>query len=293
MREYQFKCQKCGQVWYATDKDIKQSKKLSKDLRHAKTLKNVDNMGGLYRGEKYVRQSEQIAQMQVAQTDPERCPACGSRQVEVTEEQATISDGQQTTEKRGGNRFLIALAVLFMPYLGFFLVLIKKPFSRKVNRGVMIYCAIISCFVFAVMAQQFSSKDNQSEHNTPASNSSVISEVDTKDSDTISNSEEQNTIIEGFYRTQIEDSIKEMYNEGLNFAALNYLQTDPMECGLWVCTNTFTGKMTKKEHTYTARIGHNELYKDGQAMMFYLAVDGETLFWDEDGEDAFFEAVGK
>lgn len=292
MKEYQFRCQKCGQVWYATDNDIMQSKKLSNDLRHAKTLKNIESMGGLYRGGKYNSQSEQIAQMQVALTDPERCSACGSRQVTVIEEQATISEGELTAEKRSGNRFLIALSVLFMPYLGFFLVLIKKPFSRKGNTWTMIYCAVMSCLVFAMMAHQYSERNYRAE-DTLQNNDFVTSEVIMdKDSATTSGSEESSTIIEAYYRTQIEDFIKELYEEGLNFSDLNYLQIDAMECGLWTCTNTFIGKATKKEHSYTARIGHNDLYNDGKAQLFYIAVDGESLFWDEDGEDVFFEAVG-
>lgn len=192
-----------------------------------------------------------------------------------------------------GKKFLITLAVIFMPYLGIFLVLIKKPFSAKTAKVCVVYCVTMCCAVTVMMVTQFGSRDNTAVINS-TDNNAVVSDVDQNEKQgTTSNSEESSTIIEGFYRTQIEDSIKEMYNEGLNFAALNYLQTDSMDCGLWTCTNTFTGKMTKKEHTYTARIGHNELYNEGQAMMFYLSVDGETLFWDEDGEDAFFKAVGK
>jgi len=100
MKEYQFMCQRCGWVWYATDKDIRHGRKMSRDMRHANVLKNVDSMGGLYRGKKYVRQTEQIAQMQVAQTDPERCPRCGSRQLYVTEAQVqpiTLSKQMPTT----------------------------------------------------------------------------------------------------------------------------------------------------------------------------------------------------
>ena len=153
MKEYEFKCQKCGKVWYATDKDIRDSRSLKYSVGQAKIQRF-----SLIHGEKYTRHSEKIAQMQMADNDPERCPNCGSRQVEQTDAEI-VEDSGNTYDNSSGNRFLIGLAVLFMPYLGFFLVLLKKPFSRKANRWCMIYSAVMSCFVFAIMGSNLSKQN--------------------------------------------------------------------------------------------------------------------------------------
>jgi len=180
-----------------------------------------------------------------------------------------------------------------MPYLGFFLVLIKRPFSRTTNIVLMVYCAIISSILIHSVSNSFRDRYQLRENTTPAIHTSVAITENTKVSEPSSTSEEHSTVIKGFYRIQIENMVEKRFNEGLKFPASGYLQIDPMECGLWVCTNTFTGKMTKKSHTYSARVGHNELYNDGYPQLFYLAIDGDSLFWDEDGEYAFLEAVGK
>lgn len=221
------------------------------------------------------------------QTNLERCPHCGSRQITVAEEEYSNYSVKPFASISFGTRFLITLSIVFMPYLGFFLVWMKKPFSEKTNRGAMVYCAIISVIVFAIMAQKLSGKELAFTNNSLMRNSTVSETIVSEESKMESDSD--NTIIEGFYKTQIE----EQFEEGLVFSALDYLQTDAIGCGLWTCTNTFTGKMTEKEHIYTVRIGHNELFNDGQAIILFVAIDGETIYWDEETEDGFFDAVGE
>ncbi len=152
MREYEFRCMKCGKVWYATDKDIRDSKKLKYSVGQTKIQR-----ASLIHGEKYTRHSEKIAQMQMADRDPERCPNCGSRQAE-----RTVDEIIESNSNSGGNRFLIGLVALFMPYLGFFLVLFKKPFSQKANRIWMVYCVVMTCIVFCVMSSKYT-KQNDTE----------------------------------------------------------------------------------------------------------------------------------
>ena len=150
MREYEFKCQKCGKVWYATDKDIRDSNKLKYSVGQAKIQRF-----SLIHGEKYTRNSEKIAQMQMADRDPERCPNCGSRQVERTEDEFNENDSSY-----GGNKFLIGLVAFLMPYVGFFLVLFKKPFSRKANKWWLVYCVAMSVTVFAITGSNFSKQND-------------------------------------------------------------------------------------------------------------------------------------
>ena len=40
MKEHEFKCKKCGSVWYATNKDIRESRKQKSNIQMAK-LQNV------------------------------------------------------------------------------------------------------------------------------------------------------------------------------------------------------------------------------------------------------------
>jgi len=76
MREFQFRCAKCDAVWYATKKDLKESRKNRKNILITKL-----GLFGLHTNKTYRRLNEQVAQMQVASKDYERCSACGSRDV--------------------------------------------------------------------------------------------------------------------------------------------------------------------------------------------------------------------
>lgn len=195
------------------------------------------------------------------------------------------------------SKFLIGLVILFMPYIGLFLLFVKKPFSKKANMLSVVYCIFMCIFLFTIMSGQFNNKDADREV-IADEQLTVVGEEDITQNDIIDGENKQNVtnedspVIEGFYRVQIEDAIEKMYSEGLRFSNLNYTQTDSMACGLWTCLNTFEGKVLKKEHSYTVRIGHNKNYNDGEPTMFYLSIDGETVFWDEENEDAFFEAAG-
>ena len=56
MKEHEFKCKKCGNTWYATDKDIRESRKQQSNIQRAK-LQNVSG----FRGKKYTKRSAEIA----------------------------------------------------------------------------------------------------------------------------------------------------------------------------------------------------------------------------------------
>ena len=52
MKEHEFKCKKCGNTWYATDKDIRESRKQQSNIQRAK----LQNASG-FRGKKYTKRS--------------------------------------------------------------------------------------------------------------------------------------------------------------------------------------------------------------------------------------------
>ena len=89
------------------------------------------------------------------------------------------------------------------------------------------------------------------------------------------------------YQEEIENNIKKMFNEGLRFTTIYYQQLDPMENGLYHCRNKFTGKATKKEHTYFVRVGYDK--ELGTSTVFFISIDGETLQWDEEAENEFID----
>lgn len=88
-----------------------------------------------------------------------------------------------------------------------------------------------------------------------------------------------------FIKANLESVVAGLYTEGLDFSTMNYTQTDPGEDNLWYCRNTFTGKQTKKSHSYYARVG--DYPGQSHQSIFYLEIDGKVIGWDEPGEDEF------
>lgn len=81
------------------------------------------------------------------------------------------------------------------------------------------------------------------------------------------------------YKIAIEEKISEYLKGDVKFDAwTNYRQWELD--GLIYAENKFT--QNGKRHTYKVRIG------DGT--IFYVSIDGETIYWDEDGEDAFLDS---
>ncbi|MBQ3112540.1 MAG: zinc-ribbon domain-containing protein [Firmicutes bacterium] len=75
-KEYEFTCSRCGNKWYATQKDIDQSKKTKQGIRLAKMEKF-----GFHTTKTHRNLQTQISQMQAGLNDPCQCPSCGSRSV--------------------------------------------------------------------------------------------------------------------------------------------------------------------------------------------------------------------
>ena len=175
MKEHEFRCQKCGKVWYVTDKDIRESKKLKYNIGNAKTQN-----WSLYHGKKWAKRNAQIAQMQMAYRDPYQCPDCGSRSIDKLADDidATITDEMsydeaiRTKRKIAGSdvsfgmRLLIILAIVFMPYLGIYLVLKKKPFSPRANRNCLIYCSAMTCLALFVAITAGNQKGTDNKQGT-------------------------------------------------------------------------------------------------------------------------------
>lgn len=159
MKEYEFKCKKCGSTWYVTDKDIRESREQEANIQRAKLQNN-----SIIRGKKYTARSAEIARMQNTQRDhdPYKCPNCGSRDIE--------KDGKTDNGVSMVHKILIALAVVFMPPLAIVFLLWKKPFSSRTNRICLIYCAVITCIFIAAVA--FGGRGN-SEPKEPSDNPEV------------------------------------------------------------------------------------------------------------------------
>jgi Ca2+/Na+ antiporter len=84
----------------------------------------------------------------------------------------TASPQQQyrdTTPKRlqsAMTKFLITLTVVFMPYIGFFLIIFKRPYSKKASMVAITYCILLSVFVFINMGKSFE-RVSESNSNVP------------------------------------------------------------------------------------------------------------------------------
>jgi hypothetical protein len=179
------------------------------------------------------------------------------------------------------SKLFTTVLVILMPYIGFFILLIKRPFSKKTNIYLSIYCVLMSVFLFTSI---FSKNFNNTNQADEISNISQQQNIENKQIEV----EPPEKTAEPFYRLTIEEEIKKLYSEGLDFSTMNYIQWDPMEIELYHCKNTFTGKMTKKEHSYLARVGYNK--DTNSSTLYFLSIDGETKFWNEDGETKFIDS---
>lgn len=171
MKEHEFKCKKCGSVWYATNKDIRESRKQKYSIQMAK----LQNFSGFH-GEKHTKRSAEIARMQGIQhsQDPYHCSNCGSRDVEIVKSTGgTESGGVGLVQK-----FLMALVVVFLPFIAIIFLLRKKPFSPRVNRICIIYCAVMTCLVIIDIA---SGKQKEPSGNQDTTQGNVASDDVQKD----------------------------------------------------------------------------------------------------------------
>lgn len=163
MKEHEFKCKKCGNTWYATDKDIRESRKQQSNIQRAK----LQNASG-FRGKKYTKRSAEIARMQETQSnqDPYRCSSCGSRDVEIV----GSTEGNESSGVSLGQKLLIALAVVFLPFIAIIFLLWKKPFPPRANRICLIYCAVMTCFVIVAAVTSGNQKEPSGNQGTTQGN---------------------------------------------------------------------------------------------------------------------------
>lgn len=75
------------------------------------------------------------------------CNKCGNV-IEGTVNTAIETDGETKPESSRLLKLLIGFVVIFMPYIGFFVVLIKRPFKKKTNVISAIYCVAMSGLLF-------------------------------------------------------------------------------------------------------------------------------------------------
>lgn len=192
-------------------------------------------------------------------------------------------------------KVIVIILTLITPYIAFFYILIRRPFIARVNLYMAIYCVLICALIFGVVFANRPSTiaENKTAENTIAENTtaeSITANSTTAESTTADSTSDNENNDAPSYSIELKDLIKSFYDEGISYSYFNYTQSDPMKIELYQCTGTFTGKMTKKDHEFSARIGYDR--NTGISTPYYLAIDGETIYWDEEGEDAFMESKG-
>ena len=69
-----------------------------------------------------------------------------------------------------GQKLLIALAVVFLPFIAIIFLLWKKPFSPRANRICLIYCAVMTCFVIVAAVTSGNQKEPSGNQGTTQGN---------------------------------------------------------------------------------------------------------------------------
>jgi len=80
--EYKFTCERCGRTWFASSKELKEQKRLKKEINLMSATANMTKLSRLGIPTKKVqRQNAVLSAMKLTYSDPTRCPDCGSRKV--------------------------------------------------------------------------------------------------------------------------------------------------------------------------------------------------------------------
>jgi len=80
--EYKFTCKRCGRTWFVSSKEIREQKRLKREINLMKTTANVTKLTRLGIPTKKVqRQNAILSAMKLAYSDLKRCPDCHSRKV--------------------------------------------------------------------------------------------------------------------------------------------------------------------------------------------------------------------
>ena len=77
-KEIECTCLRCGSIWHTTKKEIRESKRLKREISMVK----FDNTWRLHSVRTHRNNVAQIAFMELAYVDPFRCSNCGTTDVE-------------------------------------------------------------------------------------------------------------------------------------------------------------------------------------------------------------------
>lgn len=78
-KQYKFTCVMCGHEWYVTPKELKQSKKLKKEIDLMQSTFNMTKASRLGIPTRKVQgQAAVLSEMKQTYYDPTRCTCCGS-----------------------------------------------------------------------------------------------------------------------------------------------------------------------------------------------------------------------
>lgn len=116
------------------------------------------------------------------------CPKCGTKFISMHQHQSANIDSNhyrpannttETVKKKSWiikniiPKIIVIVICLFMPYIGIFYVLIKKPFSKRANTGLVIYCVVMLSLIVSSIALINNSNDSNSS-------SKVVSPLESK-----------------------------------------------------------------------------------------------------------------
>ncbi|MEG0894113.1 MAG: hypothetical protein RSE93_00225 [Oscillospiraceae bacterium] len=171
-----------------------------------------------------------------------------------------------------------------MPYLGIFLVLIKKPFSTKVTKICSVYCVAMCIAVGVMMATQFGGNRDNTPVNNPADNTPVISDTD-ESKDTEKETNWDYVLVDA--EMLAEENLKEDYsNYSPKFRNIESGWLGETLVG-WV-----RGQVSIDGGTYYGDfqmrfVYDATTYDKPTAVWVYKSIDGKTIGWNEELEDEY------
>jgi hypothetical protein len=81
-KEYKFTCERCGRTWFVSSKELREQKRLKKEINLMNATANMTKLRRLGIPTKKVqRQNAVLSAMKLAYSDLTRCPDCHSRKV--------------------------------------------------------------------------------------------------------------------------------------------------------------------------------------------------------------------
>ena len=159
--------------------------------------------------------------------------------------------------------------------------------EKGVSAGCCIFLAVIIAFFCVCLYACLGVKNGtRGKNNIPMTSSEAKKLVYTENIDVLYG------IGTAVAERAVQQTIQRKFNEKLEFYGVMWSMTcvDPMKLGLYTYKNKFKGEISKREYSYSFRFGINKLVNGGEPKVYYISVEGETWYFNEDGEDRFMSA---